>query len=57
MDINEDPLQKAQEHISQYGMADYIETRLSNGAEVVKEDEVDTAVIAGMGGRWMLQIM
>lgn len=57
MDINEGPLQKAQEHISQYGMADYIETRLSNGAEVLKEDEVDTAVIAGMGGRLILQII
>lgn len=31
MDINKGPLARAKEHITQYGMEQYIETRLSDG--------------------------
>ncbi len=50
MDVNKGPLSRAQEHISQYGLDAYIETRLSDGLEALKPGEGDTLVIAGMGG-------
>ena len=31
MDVNRGPLERAREHITQYNMGDYIETRLSDG--------------------------
>ena len=31
MDVNRGPLERAREHIAQYQMGDYIETRLSDG--------------------------
>ena len=50
MDVRKGPLSRAQEHISQYGLNTYIETRLSDGLEALKPGEGDTLVIAGMGG-------
>lgn len=57
MDVNKDPLQKARENIMKYGCDDYIETRLSDGLNQLKEDEADGVVIAGMGGPLALQIL
>ena len=36
MDVRKGPLSRAQEHISQYGLDAYIETRLSDGLEALK---------------------
>ena len=66
MDVNVGPLERAEEHISQKRLSTYIETRLSNGAKeirFVKDSsgneilEVQAALIAGMGGRLMIQIL
>ncbi len=48
-DINEKPLLSAKSNIKKTGCAK-IETRLSDGLENIKEGEVDTIIIAGMGG-------
>ena len=56
MDVRKGPLSRAQEHISQYGLDAYIETRLSDGLEALKPGEGDTLVIAGMGGPLMERI-
>lgn len=50
-DINMGPLEKAKKNIQEYGVDKLVETRLSNGLEKVRrEDELDTVIIAGMGG-------
>ena len=50
MDVNKGPLRKAQENICAYKMEEQIETRLSDGFSALKVQEVQSAVIAGMGG-------
>ena len=66
MDVNKGPLERAKEHIEEKRLSTYIETRLSNGAKEIRfvEDEngekkleVEAALIAGMGGRLMIQII
>lgn len=57
MDINQGPIQRAQEHIRQYGMEAYIQTRLSDGVAALREGEADTILIAGMGGGLVMHIL
>jgi len=57
MDINAGPLQRAKEHIDMYGLKDYIETRLSDGVAALTPGEVDTVLIAGMGGGLVMHIL
>lgn len=57
MDVNKGPLQRACEHIAAYHLEDYIETRLSDGVERLKVGEVDTILIAGMGGDLVIRIL
>lgn len=57
MDVRKGPLSRADEHIAQYGLRDYIETRLSDGLEALSAGEGDTLVIAGMGGPLMERIL
>ncbi|MCI8994285.1 MAG: SAM-dependent methyltransferase [Lachnospiraceae bacterium] len=57
MDINPGPLERAREHIRQFGYEDYIETRLSDGVHALGAGEADTVLIAGMGGALMQRIL
>ena len=57
MDINEGPLQRAEEHILQYGMSDRISLRLSDGLEKLIPGEADTILISGMGGALISRIL
>lgn len=66
MDVNKGPLEHAKEHVLEKRFSTYIETRLSDGAkeiQFVKDEqgndrlEVEAALIAGMGGRLMIQIL
>jgi len=50
MDIRQGPLDRAISHIDEEGLNDKIICRLSNGFEKLAMDEAGTAVIAGMGG-------
>ncbi|MBU5482401.1 tRNA (adenine(22)-N(1))-methyltransferase [Blautia sp. MSJ-19] len=56
-DVGKGPLARAQEHIAQYGLEQYIETRLCDGLAGVAKEEGDTLVIAGMGGPLMEKIL
>ena len=47
----------AQEHIRQYGLEEYIQTRSQTDLEGLKAGEGDTLVIAGMGGPLMERIL
>lgn len=57
MDVNKGPLQRACEHIAECQLEDYIETRLSDGVKELKVGEVDTILIAGMGGELVIRIL
>lgn len=57
MDVNQGPVDRARENVKKYGYEDQIEVRKSNGLEKLNHDEVDTILIAGMGGPLMIQIL
>ncbi|MEJ6348491.1 class I SAM-dependent methyltransferase [Holzapfeliella sp. He02] len=57
-DIAEGPLNNAVENIQQHQLADKISTRLGNGlVPFSKADEVEQVVIAGMGGKLIVDIL
>ncbi|MCT4594573.1 MAG: class I SAM-dependent methyltransferase [Anaeromicrobium sp.] len=49
-DVNEGPLNIAKKNIMENGLEHKIETRIGSGLKPLKMGEVDTAIIAGMGG-------
>lgn len=57
MDVNRGPLEKAKENIRQCHFEAQIETRLSDGLMALEPGEVDTLLIAGMGGVLMQKIL
>lgn len=57
MDVNEGPLKRARENVEREGLATYIDTRLSDGLKQLLENEAETVICAGMGGRLMVRIL
>lgn len=57
MDINEGPLQRAREHVTESGLTEQIELRLSDGAKMLIPGEADTLLISGMGGALICKIL
>ena len=57
MDVRKGPLAQAKEHIREYGLDTYIETRLSDGLEYFEIGEADSLICAGMGGKLMMNIL
>lgn len=49
-DINENPLESAENNIKKYNISHKAETRLGSGLSILKPGEVETVIIAGMGG-------
>lgn len=56
-DINKGPVQRAEENIKYYGLENKIQCRLGSGLSTLKTGEVQTAVIAGMGGHLIISIL
>lgn len=56
-DVNRDPIKRAESNINLYHLGNVIETRLGDGLTPIKEGEIDGAVIAGMGGMLMIEIL
>ena len=56
-DINKGPMERANHNINQYCLQEQIETRLGSGLTTISPKEVDTAIIAGMGGILMIEIL
>ena len=56
MDVRSGPLERAREHIREYGLQDRIETRLSDGLHGLKTGEANGMICAGMGGPLMEKI-
>ncbi|MCH5266781.1 MAG: SAM-dependent methyltransferase [Lachnospiraceae bacterium] len=57
MDINEGPLQRAKEHIADYGLSEKIQVRKSDGTQMLQPGEADTILISGIGGALMEHIL
>lgn len=57
MDINKGPLEKAEENIKKHKQEERIHIRRSDGLHKLEAGEVDTLLIAGMGGSLILQIL
>ena len=56
-DISKGSLDKIIEYIKELRFEDKIDTRLGDGLEVIKPYEVDTVIIAGMGGLLIIDIL
>ena len=56
-DINKSPLSRAKSNIEQYNLSDKIETRLCNGLQGLRKNEVDSVTIGGMGGILIIEIL
>ena len=56
-DIAAGPCRAAQTNIGMYGLRDKIEARMGSGLTVLKPGEADGAVIAGMGGSTIIEIL
>lgn len=57
MDVNKGPLERAEEHVREAGLQNYIELRLSDGLINMPEGKADTLICAGMGGRLVIKIL
>lgn len=57
MDVRTGPLEIATRNVAEAGLADRIELRLSDGLAKVEPGEIDTVVLAGMGGLLMMDIL
>lgn len=56
-DISRGSLDKIVEYVKKLGLEDKVDTRLGDGLEVIKPYEVDTVIIAGMGGLLIRDIL
>ena len=57
MDVRSGPLSRAKEHVAEYELTEYIETRLSDGLLAYQAGEAQSLICAGMGGRLMEKIL
>lgn len=57
MDVRKGPLSRAEANIRQKQLQTRIECRLSDGLERLQPGEADTILLAGMGGRLMIDIL
>ena len=57
VDVKKGPLEGGQTNINRFGLSDVLTLRLGNGLEPISPNEVDTVVIAGMGGYTIVDIL
>lgn len=56
-DIKKGPVEIAKQNIKKFGFENKIEVRLGSGLSVLKKNEADTIIIAGMGGEMIEKIL
>ena len=56
-DLNEGPLNRASEHLSAVNLDKRCDFRLGSGLTVLREDEAEAIIIAGMGGELIADIL
>lgn len=57
MDLRDEPLRRAKNHMIEAGVLDRVDMRISDGFEKLKKGEADVVTITGMGGRLMSDIL
>ncbi len=57
MDVKKGPIHIAEDNVKAYGLQDKISVRLSDGFQSLEQGEADCAIIAGMGGNLMIDIL
>ncbi|MDP5273108.1 tRNA (adenine(22)-N(1))-methyltransferase [Chengkuizengella axinellae] len=56
-EVNQGPYEAAKKQVEGANLQSVIQVRLGNGLEVIKQNEIDTIVIAGMGGGLITNIL
>lgn len=56
-DLRPEPLAHAKRSAAEYGVEENIDFRLCSGLDAISPDEVDTIVIAGMGGELIVKLL
>lgn len=56
-DINKGPIERAKNNVRMKGLSGNVKCRLGAGLSTIKKNEVDVAVIAGMGGNLIRDIL
>ncbi|MEG1396467.1 MAG: class I SAM-dependent methyltransferase [Oscillospiraceae bacterium] len=56
-DLRQAPLERARRNVQKHEVADRVDLRLCDGLAGIRPDEVDTVIIAGMGGEVISQIL
>lgn len=56
-DVAEGPASACRKNVALYGLSDKIEIRVGDGLATISEGEVESIVIAGMGGELILKIL
>ena len=57
-EVAKGPLENARQEVMRHRLTDRLEARLADGLAAIKpEDNIDTVVVAGMGGRLISQIL
>lgn len=56
-EVSKGPFERSKQTVQDNGFSDQIDVRLGDGLEVVKDDRVETIVIAGMGGSLISSIL
>ncbi len=57
MDVKTGPVDIARANVEMHNLSDKIQVRMSDGFENLREGEADVAIIAGMGGYLMIDIL
>ena len=56
-DISSRALNQAIDNINKYKLGHMIETRVGNGLDIIKDNKIDTIIMAGMGGISIIDIL
>ncbi len=56
-DVRHGPVDKANENVKKYQLEGKVDVRLGYGLEKILKDEVDTVIIAGMGGTLISEVL
>ncbi len=56
-DLRPGPLEQAKQHLMRYGASSCVRLCLANGLEGIEPNEVDTAILAGMGGELITKLI
>lgn len=56
-DVRKGPLKSAMRNIKKYGLEDKIETRMGSGLQTINQMECQVAVLAGMGGYLITELL